>query len=531
MIHSLSGPAQRLARAALALAAFVAVASCGSGGVSGPVPVNDPTRITILPGTATAYSGLPTTFVISGGTGSYIVSSSNQAVIPVSGAITGSTLVVVPNAVVIDTVVTLTVRDSGTTPTQTATVTVKPGTINNEITITPTSTQGGACAPAICSGGDALVTVTLSQGGIALPGRGVRLEVVSGAFRFITSALGAATETLDTSITVVTDEAGKARARIRVLADASNQTALQRITDLGSGAFQLTSFIIAQATGSSPGFFVTPDSVTFQGARADQCASNSVSATFFIFGGMPPYTISNTSSAFFASRDFVAASGGSFVVTPNGTCVATPGAPIVVRDASGRTTTALAANIAGTAPVPALVVAPQSVSLASCAAVATVQAAGGSGHYVAVSGSGIVLVTSGGAGIFGIQRVPNSPATLGPVNVGITDGSSSATVTVNLTGQGAGACPPPPLSVSTTAVVLSDCLTAVQVTLSGGSGTYTATSNNASVTATVSVNTLSIQRTRPSPAFSTAVVRVTDGITDIGINISATGPGSVSCPP
>ena len=53
---------------------------------------------------------------------------------------------------------------------------------------------------------------------------------------------------------------------------ASNQTALLQVTDLGTETFQRTSFVIAQATGTSPGFFVSPQSATFQGARADQCA-------------------------------------------------------------------------------------------------------------------------------------------------------------------------------------------------------------------------------------------------------------------
>jgi hypothetical protein len=112
------------ARLALAFFSAMVLGSCGSGAVSGPAPVNDPTRITILPATATLYSGAPTTFVISGGTGSYIVSSSNQAVIPVSGSVTTGTLILVPNPVIADTPVTLTVRDTGTTPLATATLTV-----------------------------------------------------------------------------------------------------------------------------------------------------------------------------------------------------------------------------------------------------------------------------------------------------------------------------------------------------------------------------------------------------------------------
>ncbi|HEX7403274.1 MAG TPA: hypothetical protein VF287_04595, partial [Usitatibacter sp.] len=187
MIRFAPGLADRLARLALALASIAVVTSCGSGAVSGPVPVNDPTRITILPATATAFSGLPTTFVISGGTGSYIVSSSNQAVIQVAGTLAGSTLTIVPNPVLADTPVTLTVRDTGTAPVATATVTVRPGTVSNNITITPTGTQASTCTPALCSGGDALVSATLSQGGIPLPARPVRFDVVTGDFRFVTT--------------------------------------------------------------------------------------------------------------------------------------------------------------------------------------------------------------------------------------------------------------------------------------------------------------------------------------------------------
>ncbi|HST00241.1 MAG TPA: hypothetical protein VLJ84_01135, partial [Usitatibacter sp.] len=85
-----SAAVTRLLGLALALASFAFLSSCGSGAVSGTPAANDPTRITILPATATTFSGLPTTFVISGGTGSYIVASSNQSIIPVSGGIIGA---------------------------------------------------------------------------------------------------------------------------------------------------------------------------------------------------------------------------------------------------------------------------------------------------------------------------------------------------------------------------------------------------------------------------------------------------------
>jgi hypothetical protein len=518
----------RLARLALALLSLVVVASCG-GGVSGPAPVDDPTRITILPAISTVYSGTPTTFVISGGTGSYIVASSNQTVLPVVGAITGNTLTVMPNLVVADTIVTLTVRDTGTTPVATATVTVKPGTVNNDITITPTASQGGSCAPAICSGGDAEVVATLSQGGSPLPARGTRFEVVSGNFFFITTPPGSSVETLATSVVVITDETGKARARIRVPADAPNQTALLQVTDLGTQAFRRASFVIVQATGSSPGFFVSPTSVTFQGTRTDQCAGSGISASFFIFGGNAPYTISNTApTAFFVSPTTVSSSGGSFTVTPTGQCF--DNAAIIVRDSSGRTVTVTASNTHGTAAVPPLTVSPDTVTLSSCTGTASVTASGGNGPpYFVSSGSDSVVASISGNTVT-LSRRAGSAAPTGSVSVGVSDGTTGASITVNLSGT----CP---LVATPTSVTLTSC-SAQTVAISGGSGSYSVASSSANVTASITGSTLTIRRTSPSLSFAPpATVTVTDinapnATVDVTVGASGTGPGSGtgSCP-
>lgn len=528
-----------LARLALAVLVAAGVASC-SGAVSGTPVVNDPSRILILPGTATAFSGLPTTFTITGGTGAYIASSSNQAVIHVSGSVNGGTLTVVPEPVLADTTVTITVRDTGTTTPATSTVTVKPGTINNDITITPSSTQGTICPTGtVCSGGDAVVSATLSQGGIPLPARGVRFEVISGDFLFITSAPGATTETLATSITVITDERGKATARIRAGANASNQTAILQVTDLGTGAFQRTGFVIAQATGTSPGFFATPTAATFQGARTDQCASStdanggSINATFYIFGGVPPYTANSTSSAFSLDTNFVSQSGGGFRVFPNGQCVDTPGAPIVIRDTSGRTVTVTVANIRGTEAIPPLTVAPDAVSLSSCSSRATIRASGGTGTYNASAGSGALLIERIDASTFIIRRQPSSAASTSPVNVGISDGVSSVNVTVNLTGNGAGTCPTPAINVNPASVTLTGCSpNAATVNMTGGSGSYSASSPSLALRTSITGATLTIDR-RPGSGAAPAgslTVTVTDstdpGVTAGTVTVNAAGSGS-----
>ena len=509
---------QRLSTIALAFLLPLGLASCGSGAVTDAGIVNDPTRITIQPGTgSTLYSGQPTTFVITGGTGSYLVSSSNQAVIPLSGSARG-TLTVVPNPVTTDTEVTLTVRDTSTTPSQSVVVTVKPGTINNEIAITPSSTQGTICPTGtLCSGGDAVVSVTLSQGGLALSGRTVRFDAISGDYRFITSPTGTP-EVLATSAFVTTDEAGRASVRIRASADAPNQTALLQATDVSSGAFRRVDFVIAQATGTSPGFFVTPTSYTFQGPRADQCATSSISASFFIFGGVAPYMILNSSSAFTVNKGLVQTSGDGFSVFPNGQCA--DNVPIVVRDASGRTATVTVSNVRGTDPVPALVVSPNTVSLSSCSSIAFVTAAGGTGNYVASSGSGALIVQlQGNNRTFQIQRNPNSPPSTSPVFVGISDGVSSVNVTVNLTGNGAGTCPTPAFDANPKQVILTSCTAPVQVNLTGGSGSYTASAGAGSITTSISGNTLSIRRAAGSTTAGPTTVTVSDGTTNIVISV------------
>ena len=549
MIRFAPGLADRLARLALALASIAVVTSCGSGAVGPSTVVNDPTQITIQPGQCTVsgttvtcnnpailYSGLPTTFVITGGTGSYILSSNNQQVLPVSGNITGGSVTLFPNPVLVDTDVILTARDTGTTPIATAKATVKPGTVANNITITPTSAQNAACAPAICSGGDALVSATISQGGIPLPARGVRFDVVTGDFHFVTTDQVTGVETLSASVTVFSDQAGKVTARIRANAGAANQTALLQVTDIGTSAFQRTSFVIVQSTGSSPGFFVTPTQITFQGTRQNECASFGTSASVFVFGGVPPYTVSN-SSPFQVTPNFISVSGGSYSVTPNGPCVAPPGLPIVVTDSTGHTATTTVANIPGTTAPPALTAQPAKVTLSSCTGSASVTVGGGApvqGQYFASAGSNAITAAVSGNTVT-ISRANPSPATAGPVNVGISDGITTTSVEVDLVGQGAGVCPTPaagPFAASSPSVTLNDCTNPAQVTLSGGSGTYGASSNNTSVAVTVTGNILSIKRTNPSAALvGTATVTATDGVsTPQTITVTGLGAGASACP-
>jgi hypothetical protein len=521
-------------RITFALAILAVLNSCGGGAVGGPPPVNDPTRITLLPATVTAFSGLPTVFTVSGGTGAYIVSSSNQAIVPISGSINGSTFTVVPNPVVANTTVTLTVRDTGTTPAASATITVQPGTVNNNVTITPTSTQAAACSPAICSGGDALVSVTISQGGIPLAARGVRFDAVTGSFSFVTTVNGV--DSLTSTVTVVTDETGKAIARIRIPANAANQSALIQITDLGTGTFVRTSFTIAQSTGSSPGFSVLPSGVVFQGPNTTQCAGadNTAGALFTIIGGVPPYTVISGTSAFTVFPPTVSTSGGTFVAKPNGTCSPAPGTTLIVTDSSGHTATATAQNIPGTTAAPDLAVAPDTVTLSSCTGSASVRVAGGvSSTYFASEGSDALNADVSGNTVTISRKNPSSAPGAGPLSVGVSDGSTVATITVNLTGDATGACSTV-IHASPSSVTLTDCTTPTTVTLSGGTGPFTSVSDNASVGVTATGargETLTISRVAHSGAFTPpASISITNGSNSTQLLVNASTSGSATCP-
>jgi hypothetical protein len=434
------GPGIRtLAHIATLLATLVLLTSCGSGGVGMP-PVTDPDKITVLPLNATMYSGLPTTFSITGGTGAYIVSSSNQAIVPVASTLVGSSITIVPNPVLTDTTLTLTARDTGTTAPTSVTLTVKPGTVSNSISIAPSST---ACAPALCSGGDAVISAVISQGGTPLAARGVRFEAVSGDFMFITSPANAP-ETLANSVLVATDETGTARARIRASSSAPNQTGILQVTDIASGAYQRTSLIIAASSTSDAAFFTVPTAIDYTGPDNAHCAGSTTSApetSVFIFGGAPPYTISNSApGAFAVNTSVVGASGGSFRVSPQGPCVTS--ATIAVTDLARRTITVTLSNKLGTsAPVVALAVTPASVSLATCTQTASATITGGAGTYVAADSSGELTVTVSGS-LITVKRAAGSPApSSNSIPVTVSDGTRTTTLGVNLTGTGAG--PPP----------------------------------------------------------------------------------------
>ncbi len=190
----------------------------------------------------------------------------------------------------------------------------------------------------------------------------MRFDVVQGNFSISSTAPG---QPLVQSLIVTTDQNGNATVRLVVPVNAATQIATIRATDVAGGSSVVGQFTIAQFINGNSVLSVIPTGVTtFTGPDTEHCSSGA-SATFYIFGGTPPYTVAtNFPSAISITGAPVQRSGGGFTITTNGTCFT--GLTFAITDAAGRTllTPPTASNVFGTAePPPApLVITPTSIA-------------------------------------------------------------------------------------------------------------------------------------------------------------------------
>ena len=366
-----------------ALAGVLSLAACG-GGSGAP---NNPYQggagpLAISPSVANLYSGNPFVFAVTGGNGPYFITSSDQAVLPVVGTLDGNTLVVTPGNVGADTSVTLTVRDQQN-QSVTAALTVKPALLlPASITITgnPNCAASGAD---LCSGQDGTASVqVLGPAGAPLAGRDVRFDVVQGNFALSSTAPG---QPLVSSLTVQSDQNGNATVRIVVPNNAATQVATIRATDVTSGSSVVGQFTIAQFVNGSSILSVIPSgTTTFTGPDTERCSAGGV-ATFFVFGGTPPYTVrTNFPQAISITGSPIPVSGGGFTIQTNGTCF--EGLTFTITDATGRVllTPPTVDNVEGTAePPPATLVITPGQATINCAASNNLQflVTGGTGTF------------------------------------------------------------------------------------------------------------------------------------------------------
>ncbi len=427
-----------------------ALGSCGSGAVSSAV---DPAiAFSISPSTVTAYSGVPISFVISGGgqRTPYAVTTTNAAVMPLqSSTLAASDLTIVPGTVTAQQSVTVTVTDQ-TGKSASATITILPNIVSGDITITgnaPVAFPNCATAGSVCAGQSGIATLTVSQLGVLARGRSVRFDVVQGAFQF---PVDTSQTVFSNSVTVTSDEGGRASTVLRANPGASPQIATIRATDLASGAFRTATFFIKQATINGGEFVTVPTAWAVNGAFKNICPAGS--ADFLIFGGVPPYSI----------RSSAPGTAGVFPsVTPNENpsrfsisypqlACGTDGYQVIftITDSTGLSIQSTLTNKPGTSDLPALppaiVLSPQAISLA-CGqsaqvlvtinnpgtAVVTITTAIGTptsqASALQVSGTNVITITRG-LGTVG----SGTGAT--PVSAAVTVGAGSAvpqTIAVN----------------------------------------------------------------------------------------------------
>jgi len=378
-----------------------------------PLASTPPPPLAILPATSVVFSGVPSALSVTGGVPPYKAFSSNAAVLPVAQAVAGGAIALLPASVAADTTVTITVQDSANSTTSAA-VTVRPATLLNTLTIRPNSTDCGTTA--ICSGqtGTATITLRLPGGGPA-PGRQVRFDVVAGPYGIVTTGAPPTAATVPSAV-VVSDAAGNAQVIIRANVDAPTQPAQIRVTDLTSGQQVTGDFLIQQRTDGSTILTVVPSEVNITGPFIGVCSSG-FRIAYFIYGGTPPYRITQTfPTGAILLNPTVNASGGFFEVMTNGSCVNPEQFSIV--DATGRQTTATLNNVPGTEPIPVappppdLNVIPGDISGSPC----FVDTVGSIGGQVIRSYTTFQFVITGGTPPYNVSIAtqPPDPAILTP---------------------------------------------------------------------------------------------------------------------
>ena len=357
------------------------IAGCGGGGAADPFAVPPAVVIpplVVSPSSLNIYAGTPAAVTIVSGVGPFQVFTSDAVVLPVTQVVSGAAITLTAANVAADAVVTITVRDAAS-QSKTVAVTVKASPLLGALSITPTSntTCAGATSSvldkaAICSGESGLASITVRSTNTAvLPNRQIRFDVVQGNYNFLINQAGTV---LAKTYTLTTDQNGRADVVIRTDPGVPSGAALIRVTDLTSGNRVDSAFTIVQATNGTATLNVVPQTYSGKGGFTGQCLS--FSGDYVVFGGTPPYTVTNglPSAGILISGTStgqvvtVPVQGGIFRFTSFAAEDNCGGftAPITVADATGRAigTTTFVVAAGTTARVPA-VLSPASVSFAA----------------------------------------------------------------------------------------------------------------------------------------------------------------------
>ncbi len=411
-----------------ALAGVLSIAACGGGGGSPNNPYQPGgASPSIAPATANVYSGFPYVFTITGGTPPYRITSGNPNDLYVPSEAVGNTFAVLGAVVPAATTESFTATDALGRAAK-ATVTINPAVLlPSSITITgnPNCAASGAT---LCSGQDGTASVTATgASGVGLAGRAIRFDVVQGNY-----GISPPGQSPVTSFTVTTDQNGVAAVRLLVSVSAPTQFATIRATDVATGDNVIGQFTIAQYTNGASVLTVLPTgTTTFTGPDTATCSAGGM-ASFYIFGGTPPYTVQTNFPQAIAIRGApVQTSGGAFTITTTGICVTNLN--FIITDATGRVATSptVVNQVGSAAPLPpALVVTPPALSgTCSPGSTFTFLATGGTGSYVnsvnpAAGATGTATVTPSGPNVsVSFSNPPNTVNATGKFDVNVSSGS------------------------------------------------------------------------------------------------------------
>jgi len=424
----------KLSFAFVALAAVV-LASCGGGGAS--VSPSNTGPIALLPGSGSLYAGVPYTFNITGGRAPYLVTSSEQTLLPLNITVSGSTFQVTPfNPGVVDVglqtgevprrTVNIQVRDSAN-----QTLSASFNVLQNFFTgygmnYTTTCTTQGAQA---CAGLDTVVRFSPVSQGALYGNRLLQVDKIRGDWQWVVEDPNVTPQLVD-RLQMRTDQVGVASIRLRVVVGASTQIASYNLTDVQTGTTETVQFIITQG-GNPTTISIVPNSFTFTGGLAGTCGAGSGSS--LVFGGKPPYTIQSSSNLIFGGPNPLPASTPLTVTVPSGitTC---PTGTISVTDSQGATATIQVTSSPGSGTPPPITVSPSTMILTCSAPTATSAVVGGGGALSAVSSHPRVAAVISGNVLTVTRLQPDVPVVAYPATatIAITDGASIVNVTASV---------------------------------------------------------------------------------------------------
>jgi hypothetical protein len=421
----------------------VLLSSCGGGGAAQTTTGG---ALQLLPGSGSAYGGVPFTFQIVGGRPPYTISSSEPGLMPVPSSVSGSSFTVLPaNPGVVDAglppdalpvrTVNVTARDSnGNSITSTIKVGINFFTgygISFSNSSCPASSSGST-AGLVCAGQDSVMLLSAVFNGNLYGGREYRIDVLQGNFILVNPATGASGQ----SVQFTTDHVGNVTAIVRVAGGINSQLGVIKVTDVATQTSTIETFSISGNTVTSNGALTAiPSTFTFTGPDNQTCGSGQ--GSFFVFDGMPPYTAFATNPGITVNFIDPNHTPGRFGVvvgpTGGGTC---PTGSIVVTDANNNRATISVTSAKGTAAPPVvptpLSVQPNSITL-GCAQSGSVSVIGGSGSTSGGTGGG-------SAPTYSVSSAdPNVTATVtgntvtitraGPAGAGTGTSTSSVVVT------------------------------------------------------------------------------------------------------